>query len=616
VSHDHHHDSSLGTPLKEIEEYEPLFNDDDVEAVKRPETAADRLKRPELEKHRFPSQDIWEDTPSSLQLQTTVEHEQEREESPIHPQPSTDAGAASLFESPEKEAARKGEILENDRLDFINDPSKGMAKSKFIAHVQQEAVAAPRGPQQRFPSHDIWEDTPDSLRLETTIDEPQSPQDEASPIEPRSLAAIATNTATMKGADRPSSLTSAPPSVPARPGQSLDSTEQSQPSVPARPSRVHEVPVADIVTSPTEKHSESSPLERKAPSIPQRPKPQVPARPSRPTHDNSPEAAGPAPSINADLTPSEAPAPAISKPKPLVPARPVGTTSKFASLKAGFMENLNSRLQLGPQAPPKPQPTAEDAAAQDEEKAPLADARKSRAKGPARRKPATSTAEEATTASSSAHAVKFSIATPWTVWSISTAPSSANDVNLGAAAKRPKPTPTAADLGEYPTASPLARNTAGEALLSSQEAPKTASGALAHGADAAMDARAHAEEEESSKRLKGYTEESIGFRGDVPEPAAEKPLSEYTTPLPQRDAEMSHDRKEEKAHESTAKVDVDDLDVPGAFPDESVEASDKGMVNEAVQTGEKTVAAGGEAQIVYLDGAAQTAADVVTARPS
>jgi hypothetical protein len=69
--------------------------------------------------------------------------------------------------------------------------------------------------------------------------------------------------------------------------------------------------------------------------------------------------------------------------------------SKIAALQAGFMNDLNRRLQLGPQAPPKKEEheaaaEGEGAAAEKEEKekVPLSDARKGRARGPARRAPA------------------------------------------------------------------------------------------------------------------------------------------------------------------------------------------------------------------------------------
>jgi len=53
-------------------------------------------------------------------------------------------------------------------------------------------------------------------------------------------------------------------------------------------------------------------------------------------------------------------------------------------MQSSFMNDLNSRLKLGPKAPPAKEPESEA----EEEKAPLVDAHKSRAKGPARRKPA------------------------------------------------------------------------------------------------------------------------------------------------------------------------------------------------------------------------------------
>jgi len=64
--------------------------------------------------------------------------------------------------------------------------------------------------------------------------------------------------------------------------------------------------------------------------------------------------------------------------------------SKIAALQAGFMSDLNQRLRLGPQAPKKEEPTAEEEVEEVKEKAPLSDARKGRARGPQRRAPAKS----------------------------------------------------------------------------------------------------------------------------------------------------------------------------------------------------------------------------------
>ena len=72
VSHDDYQGSGHGTPLEEIEEYEPLFPEDDD---KKKAILTERLKkaRPGLAQHHFPSQDVWEDTPASLQFTTSVD---------------------------------------------------------------------------------------------------------------------------------------------------------------------------------------------------------------------------------------------------------------------------------------------------------------------------------------------------------------------------------------------------------------------------------------------------------------------------------------------------------------------------------------------------------------
>lgn len=49
-----------GAPLEDLDEYEPLFPEEEKNAAskEKPLTAADRLKRPELKNRKFPSQDI------------------------------------------------------------------------------------------------------------------------------------------------------------------------------------------------------------------------------------------------------------------------------------------------------------------------------------------------------------------------------------------------------------------------------------------------------------------------------------------------------------------------------------------------------------------------------
>jgi hypothetical protein len=80
------------------------------------------------------------------------------------------------------------------------------------------------------------------------------------------------------------------------------------------------------------------------------------------------------------------------------------------------MNDLNKKLGLGPIAPKKEevQPEAEEA------KAPLADARKGRAKGPQRRKPGVSPsgAAEEEKKVSKPMAVRFAISRPMTIWEV------------------------------------------------------------------------------------------------------------------------------------------------------------------------------------------------------
>ncbi|KAJ5293958.1 hypothetical protein PENANT_c009G01068 [Penicillium antarcticum] len=281
------------TPLENVEEYEPLFPEDDSKK-ERPISAADRFKkRPDSLRHRFPSQDIWEDTPNSLQLHATVT-------TPDLPK----RDSTEVFETPEQEAHRR---MQTTKLD-----SHQVATHILEGESSKEKPTRPDTIKQRFPSRDIWEDAPDSQQLVTTV-EPAKEE--------------------VKSPDVP-----------------------SRPNPPPRPQKQAQA------TSPVEK--------RQPPSIPERPKPQVPARPAK--------SISPA-SVGTEDASREAPA---VKAKPAIPARPGG--NKIAALKAGFLTDLNSRIGLGPQQP-KPQPKEPEPAA---EKQPLSDARKGRARGPARRKPA------------------------------------------------------------------------------------------------------------------------------------------------------------------------------------------------------------------------------------
>ena len=431
TSHDDRED--LHTPLEDVDEYEPLFPDDEKQQVK-PHNIAERFRNRPDAKRRFPSQDIWEDTPNSLQLQaevTTPEPVVEKSQEESKP-------TSAVFETPETEAARKGEVDENGKADLLPKEER-WAKSNFKPHIRDEMHRP--GMKQRFPSRDIWEDSPDSVHLETTVGGPQgdelrSPPDEGliagavvntsgRPDEGRITGDQARDGATAGAASVEK------PSIPPRPAKAKHAEEDlahaghAAPSIPARPQKTRQVLPTPLSlsqsvdgASPVEAKQVSPTESRKAPALPDRGKPQVPARPAKPVARDSSESiplskTTSATSLGSDSSTQDmASPPPVTKPKPLLPARPTG--SKIAALKAGFMSDLDKRLQLGPQAPPKVQELAETE--KEEEKAPLADARKGRAKGPARRKPAISPATMAEEPRSTKP--KLAIAEPWTTWHI------------------------------------------------------------------------------------------------------------------------------------------------------------------------------------------------------
>ncbi|KAL4885072.1 altered inheritance of mitochondria protein 21 [Aspergillus karnatakaensis] len=354
----------IHAPLEDVEEYEPLFPEDESKENK-PLSTAERFKaRPDNLKHRFPSQDIWEDSPNSLQLHATVS--------------TPDIPKEGRFETPEQEAARK-----------TREPGLDSHQvAQRILNSEEDQSSFRPGMKQRFPSRDIWEDAPESHTLVTTIEPSEEKEKDV-----------------------------ASPDVP------------SKPSIPRRPER-RQPPSVDASTKPI------SPVEkRQPPVIPDRPKPQIPTRPAnRVTRTNGEE------SQDASV-----------KQKPIVPARPAG--GKIASLKAGFLSDLNSRLQLGPQAPPKPQEKKEEAPV---EKGPLSDARKGRARGPARRKPAVESPSPRLPT-----IPEIKITETWNVWEVR------EDGNLVVGDGNKGHVNTVAqessDWGNT-MASPLARNIAGESV--------------------------------------------------------------------------------------------------------------------------------------------------------
>ncbi|KAI1616532.1 altered inheritance of mitochondria protein 21 [Exophiala viscosa] len=351
----------LHTPLEDVEEYEPLFPEDDDKA---PLSHAERFKqRPNSLRQRFPSQDIWEDTPSS--------HYHSAEVSTPDLPAQVEKPATKTFETPEQEAARKEEPSEEERKKLIPREER-LAKSRFAPHLRDDMPTRP-GLTPRFPSSDIWEDSPDSHQLVTTVSTPQEDNEPDSPV------------------DVP-----VKPFVPPRPaGKSRlgegASTAQVAPSIPARPQK-----------GGIEKEGTTSPTElKKVPSIPDKPKPQVPARPGKkaPGETLSKTISG----DSAGPSEHEKTSPPVAKVKPQIPARPAAG-SKIANLRGNFMNDLNQKLGLGPPKEKEPEPVVEEAK-------PLEDARKGRARGPQRRAPAKSPAAPA---KSSGSAIS-SLRSLWTI---------------------------------------------------------------------------------------------------------------------------------------------------------------------------------------------------------
>lgn len=424
----HEDEREMHTPLEDVDEYEPLFPDEEGNTQRKPLTVAQRLKMREHMK-RFPSQDIWEDTPNSLQLEATVE-------TPEEANARMEASKKAAFEPAEHEAARKGEVSEAEKAKLIPAEER-LAKSNFKPHVLEE-VDRP-SMKQRFPSRDIWEDSPDSVHLETTVGEKPADEGRTSPKDVGLEAGAVVHTVGRPKdgevlSDQPRDGTTVgtasieKPTVPPRPIKyKIPPSDAAEgvlpPMVPERPQKKYQVPPADVkLTSPTE---------RKGPGLPDRPKPQIPARP-KPSGQDSSEAVplskitSESSALSDESTERDV---AMPKAKPTVPARPAG--SKIANLKAGFLGDLESRLKLGPQAPPKPQENIEPEV--EEEKALLSDARKGRAKGPAKRKPATS----ATTAQDTPPKTSWQIKQAWTVWEAD----SSGLVHLVSATKLPETAP-------------------------------------------------------------------------------------------------------------------------------------------------------------------------------
>ncbi|KAK4542168.1 hypothetical protein LTR36_007015 [Oleoguttula mirabilis] len=409
ISHEEVHSSGMGTPLEEIEEYEPLFPEGDEEKQQtKPKNAVQA--RPGLAHHHFPSQDVWEDTPSSLQYQTTVD----TPEPPPEKIAQADGNPALVFETPEQEQRRRTE-----NPDDMTSDNKTFAKPHFKPGVLED-LHGDRPGVQRFPSRDIWEDTPDSMRLETTVSSPQMDETRSPPEDRPTTSGLPLRQDEAEARSTTGMSQLLTPALPARPERKSKLSEEVKPEGADRPSQnvdAREREVPDLGSN------QEQLVDRSKPRVPDRPKPSVPARPARTGHADQTEGAGAplaqtssaasAGSAGGGASSETVTSPPAPNARPAVPARPAG--SKIAALQSGFMNDLNNRLKLGPQAaaPKTKEPEAEAESIAETTKEPLVDARKSRAKGPTRRKPAASPSSAA-----GADALGFSMSTPMTLWQI------------------------------------------------------------------------------------------------------------------------------------------------------------------------------------------------------
>ncbi|KAG5925957.1 hypothetical protein E4U42_003786 [Claviceps africana] len=338
----HHHSTGnqehKPTPLEDVEEYDPLFPDDG----KDPKVIIQEPEEEHSERNHFPSKDVWEDAPNSVHVTAEVstpdvpEPERRRPSSKQATRPITPAQAFALYQEELAEKEAKGHTKT-----FLPPAD---TKSSWVGHQPHlETFSRPASTGgNRFPSRDVWEDTPESHIHETEVS--------ASPV------------------------------------------EQDRPEIPARPVKKPSPPPE----RPAARQDSGDDATRQPPPVSDKPKPLVPPRPAKSSSGDSKDAAS-------------------SKAKPPVPNKSVG--GKIAALQAGFMSDLNKRLQLGPQGVKKEEPKEEDTV-EDQEKAPLSDARKGRARGPQRRAPAKGPTATSLPGTSRAAAPVLSFSTPQAVWSV------------------------------------------------------------------------------------------------------------------------------------------------------------------------------------------------------
>ncbi|KAM0741003.1 hypothetical protein ACQRIT_003860 [Beauveria bassiana] len=342
------------------EQPERGFNSTPLDDVEEYEPLFDGEKKEEERKQiatekkasrHFPSKDIWEDAPNSAHHSTEVSTP-DVEEQNHRPRSKASFSENRSITPAQAFAQYQEELAEKEANGRSNNflPLSADAKPKWIDHQSHLAVSKPSGAK-RFPSKDVWEDAPESHIQETTLSE-SAIEDEGEPEDSK-------------------------PKIPVRPTKKTAEESRAPPAIPSRP-KPTQAPGDDATKQP--------------PPVSEKPKPQIPCRPVK--------------KLSGDSKDGET----VKPPKPPVPSRPVG--GKIAALQAGFMSDLNKRLQLGPQAMKKDE-SAQEEEVVEKEKAPLPDARKGRARGPQRRAPA-----KAASPAKEPPASVLSVSQPQIIWSI------------------------------------------------------------------------------------------------------------------------------------------------------------------------------------------------------
>lgn len=333
-------------------------------------------------------------------------------------------GSTDIDEAPSRSASRPTSIHQaNSQAELYQTPLEDVEEYEplFPEETKQSKQKVEHADENKnhnhFPSKDIWEDAPNSVHYTATVSTPDLLENEHQKrssihlddraMTPAQMFAKHQEELAEKEARRRTS------------GSFIPLTEDRKPSWVAhqaqlkveRPSSGNRFPSRDVWEDAPESHfheatlSSSDQVESK-PELPVRPakkssldsaeKPSLPDRP-KPRQTSGDEKAKlpvsdkPKPQIPARPTKTssgESKDEGASKSKPPVPKRPAG--GKIAALQAGFMNDLNQRLQLGPHVPKKEEHQEPEAEVEEKEKAPLLDARKGRVRGPQRRAPAKS----------------------------------------------------------------------------------------------------------------------------------------------------------------------------------------------------------------------------------